>query len=544
MSAIVTSKGVMPSLRCERSAILLCVVVLALASTIYAQSVGREGEEYTLSGRRAGNQTLPSIAIGPAGGYLAWQDNLIDGAGKSYGIAARKLGSQLEPLVPVFRVNQTLNNLQEHPRVALMTNGGAAFVWQGGKLGNQDIYFRTYSPTGGLKPALKDLVVNTYVNGAQTGPVITCLSNANLAVAWCSLHQDKGLEGVYARVVTPSCTFVGAPFRVNQFTSNSQRRPAITTLSNGWFIVVWVSDNQGVSAFETLLHTNRAHVYARLFTKGGYPVCDEFRVNTRSNICATPAVAQWGDRGFTVVWAERSDIRTNGWDVYGRTFSAYNTPVTDAVLLNETVFGEQSGPEIAQVRGQQLAVWNSLGQDTFREGVFGRLLTDGIPSGPEFLVNTRTTGAQVEQTVASDNQDSFLVAWSGYMGESAYDLRGQRYTLIEATPPTPLTDSGLVQEGIAPSREPRPPLPPTPLVPVTETEGSSSTALRVTIANTGKGKRLTWNTEPGGIYQVQYSTNFTRWDNVGEPWTATSNSEWTPVGQNDNAGFYRVIRVQ
>src|SRR5690242_11124608 len=120
MSAIVRSKGVMPSPQCERSAILLCGIVLALASSIYAQGVSREGEEYVLSGRRVGDQTVPQIAIGPTGGYVVWQDNAVDGPDKSYGIAARKLGSQLEPLVPVFRVNQRVDFLQENPSVALM----------------------------------------------------------------------------------------------------------------------------------------------------------------------------------------------------------------------------------------------------------------------------------------------------------------------------------------------------------------------------------------------------------------------------------------
>ena len=543
MSAIVTSKGVMPSLRCERSAILLCVIVLAHASTIYAQSVGRNGDEYTLSGRRAGNQLSPQIAMGSAGGYLVWQDNAIDGVGKSYGIAARKLGSQMEPLVPVFRVNVTINGLQENPHVALMTNGGAAFVWQGGKLGAQDIYFRTYSPAGVLKPQ-KDLVVNAYTNGNQSSPVITCLSNGNLAVAWCSLYQDKSVEGVYARVLTPAGSFASAPFRVNQFTANSQRSPAITTLSNGYFIVAWVSDNQGVTAFETFQHTNRAHVYARVFTKGGYPVSDEFRVNTRSNLCATPAVAQSGSRGFTIVWAERSDVGTNGWDIYARTYSAFDAPMTGAVLVNETTFSEQTGPQIAQVGDQQLIVWNSLGQDTFREGVFGRVLTAGAPSSPEFLVNTHTSGAQIQQTVASDNSGQFVVAWSGYMGESAYDLRGQRYE-IEWPPPgiTATANLGSAASSSGPLEAPVSvaPLPAGSSV-LAGMQGGNN--LRVSIANSSKGPRLSWTAEPGGIYQVQYSTNFTRWDNVGEPRTATSNSEWTPVGHSDSAGFYRVIRVQ
>src|SRR5436190_1205988 len=362
MSAIVTSKGVMPSLRCERSAILLCVIVLALASTIYAQSVSRSGDEFNLSGRRVGDQTAARAAIGTAGGYLVWQDNAIDGAGKSYGIAARKLGPGMEPLVPVFRVNSILNGPQQNPRVVLMGNGGAAFVWQGGKPGAQDIYFRTYSPTGGLKP-LKDVMVNSYTNGQQGTPVITCLSNGNLAVAWCSLHEDKGGEGVYARILTTAGAFVGAPFRVNQFTSNNQRQPSITTLSNGYFIVVWVSVNQGLSGLDVLQHTNRAHIYGRVFTKGGYPASDEFRINTRSNMCAMPTVTPWRERGFTITWTEKLPRSEDSLDIYARSFTGPNAPVGDAVRVNENTYGDQFGCEITSIGSHQLVAWTSLGQD-------------------------------------------------------------------------------------------------------------------------------------------------------------------------------------
>src|SRR5436190_12452755 len=285
MSAIVRTKGVMPSLQCERSAILLCGLGLALANALYAQSVGKLGDEISISGPRRGDQTAPQVSIGPTGGYAVWQDSVSDGVSGSFGIVARKLNPDLTATSTVFRVNQIRNGPQENPQVALLKNGAATFVWQGGKLGNQDIYLRTMNAKGVLMPT-NDVRVNAFTTGEQSTPVITCLTNGNLAVAWCSLHQDKGLESVYARIVQPMGAFVTAPFRVNQFTGNSQRSPAITTLSNGDFVVVWVSDNQGVSTMEVLRHTNRVHVYGRVFGQSGAALSSEFRINTRSNLCS------------------------------------------------------------------------------------------------------------------------------------------------------------------------------------------------------------------------------------------------------------------
>src|SRR5204863_2534173 len=263
-------------------------------------------------------------------------------------------------------------------------------------------------------------------NGQQGTPVITCLSNGNLAVAWCSLHEDKGGEGVYARILTTAGAFVGAPFRVNQFTSNNQRQPSITTLSNGYFIVVWVSVNQGLSGLDVLQHTNRAHIYGRVFTKGGYPASDEFRINTRSNMCAMPTVTPWRERGFTITWTEKLPRSEDSLDIYARSFTGPNAPVGDAVRVNENTYGDQFGSEITSIGSHQLVAWTSLGQDGSREGVFGRALENGELSGPEFRVNTHTNSSQMEPAVAVRAGDEFLVMWSSFMGESSFDVRGQK----------------------------------------------------------------------------------------------------------------------
>src|SRR5688572_10292658 len=127
MRAIVKSKGVMPSLLCVRSAILLCGFGLALASGLYAQTIGiaKVGEEFSASNPRLGDQNVSSLAVGASGGYVVWQDNVIDGNKKSYGIAARRLNQHLQATNYPFRVNQVIDAPQENPQVTMMKNGGA-----------------------------------------------------------------------------------------------------------------------------------------------------------------------------------------------------------------------------------------------------------------------------------------------------------------------------------------------------------------------------------------------------------------------------------
>ena len=43
---------------------------------------------------------------------------------------------------------------------------------------------------------------------------------------------------------------LGSPFLVNQYTAYSQRDPASAVLTNGNVVVVWVSENQGLTPAE------------------------------------------------------------------------------------------------------------------------------------------------------------------------------------------------------------------------------------------------------------------------------------------------------
>ncbi len=439
MSGIVRSKCVMPSLWSKRTHFLLCGLALALAGSLRAQTSELEGGEYNLSGAVLGEQTNPQIAISALGGYIVWQDNAIDG--ENLGIAARRLGPSLSPALGAFRVNQTSKGWQENPQIALMRNGSAAIVWQGGKQGSQDIYLRVLG-TNGTFSTSTDVMVNAYTDGEQIRPVIACITNGNLAVAWSSSKQDGSRQGIYARVIHRNGTFVSEPFRVNQFTSNNQREPSISALSNGNFVAVWASENQGLSASDVIRFTNRVHIYGRIFTKGGLAVGDEFRINTRSNVCAMPAVTAYGADGFTVAWAERSDVPTNSWDIHARHFQLSGAAASEAFRVNPVTYGDQYSPKITCVGGQQLVVWTSLTQDGSYEGVFGQLLTRGQLNGSGFQVNTTWRQAQMQPAVGGDGSDRLLVGWSSYMGNSGYDIRGQRLSVGQ--PPLPAPESPLV----------------------------------------------------------------------------------------------------
>jgi hypothetical protein len=161
-----------------------------------------EGTEYNISGVLPGEQVYPRASIKPSGGYLVWQDNITDGFG--LGISARKLDSSLSATLSAFRVNQNANFDQERPSVSMLNDGGAVFLWEGGKQSFQHIYARFLSAAGTWVTG--DIQVNAPTNVFQLESSVTTLTNGNVAVIWSSFNQvsSNSLRDVYAQILTPA----------------------------------------------------------------------------------------------------------------------------------------------------------------------------------------------------------------------------------------------------------------------------------------------------------------------------------------------------
>jgi hypothetical protein len=420
-----------------RNALVCGCLAVAAPAVVFGQtnSYLTNGVEYAIAGSLPGDQTHPSLAINTRGGYLVWEDNRTDGDG--LGISARQLDKTLSGTFSSFRVNWIGAGDQELPQVALLNNGGAVFVWQGGQRSYQHIYARFLSASGTWVTPASDVLVNTFTNNFQVNPAVAVLANGNVVVAWGSFNEFSGnsLQDVYAQVLSPTGQKVGGEFLVNQFTSYNQRTPAIAGLSGGRFVVAWISEQERFF--------NSVDIYARIFNADGSSSLNEIPVNTSTNVCANPSVVAAPNGGFMLGWSEKdlASITTNSWDVYARAFLNTGVAAGPVTRLNQYRLGDQYAPKLASLGSDVLAVWTSLGQDGSREGVFGRFLhSDLTPQGNEFLVNTTTIGSQIHPAIAADGVGRFLVAWSSFAGLApGFDLFAQRYasTLQPLTAPAP-----------------------------------------------------------------------------------------------------------
>ena len=427
-------------------AVLVWTVTLAVASTALAQTnyYTTNGTEYAIIGNLPGDQVMPDVALSPNGGYLVWQDNITDGDG--WGISAEAINDTLSGTMSTFRVNVQGTNDQENPKVALLKNGGAAFVWQGGLEGYQHIYAR-FLATNNTFLTTTDVLVSRFTNNFQANPAIATLNNSNVVIVWASYDQAtaSSMLDVYAKILSPSGITISNEFLVNQTNDYNQRSPAVAALSTGGFVVSWVSEQQRVAAANlggdnstlmpaTNVVTPSVDVYARLYKSNGASAGNEFLVDTNDVTCANPSLAAGSDGGFVVAWSGQDPlVLSNSWDVYARPFNSAGTGgVTEK--LNTYLAGAQYVPRLSTLGTDYLAVWTSNGEDGSQQGIYGRFLQgNGSLVGDEFRVNTTTVSEQIQPVVASDGVNGFISIWASYTGNPySFDLFAQRYINVSA----------------------------------------------------------------------------------------------------------------
>ena len=463
--------------------LLLTGLAAAFPALGFAQSL--PSPEVSLSGALPGDQAWPGLSLGSAGGCVIWQDNRV-----GWGLAARQLDSEGQALGEPFHVVATAGGNPEKPQVVTLNGGGAAFVWQSGPVGFQNVYARFMGADGVFPdgevlvskalyaaknsstvkwPVVRNNRVTvrrfrlvqdiTHRRDFNAAPVVSALNNGNVAVAYASyvryttnepalsgLISQRGtvwltnsvivprtrvldnMQEVFVRLFTPGGAPLGDGFIANHFSKYNQRNPSLAALPNGNFVVAWVSENQGLSDAAVSGGESRVDVYARLFNASGLPLTDDLLVNENAQTeNGSPAVAALAGGGFRLAWAQRNAVPGDGWDIVTRSFDALGTAASATVRVNTQTYGDQYAPKIASCSAGEIIVWTSLGQDGSREGVYGQWMVNGSMSGGEFRVNTATAGSQHQPAVAASPGNRVLVGWTGLSLGYGFDVFGQSY---------------------------------------------------------------------------------------------------------------------
>ncbi|MEM2352222.1 MAG: hypothetical protein QXT26_07425, partial [Thermoproteota archaeon] len=206
--------------------ILVLIVSIVLNEASYS-APSPIGTEYNITGALLGDQVKPRIVINDICGYIAWEDNAIDGSGQGIGLSildkngTRRIGQ-------TYKVNQTINGDQQNPDIALFSDGKAIIVWESGTDLDKDIYFRLISPSGEfLTPEIR---ANVYTEGLQINPKVGVLPEDKFVIVWTSIGQDGHLAGVFGRIFQKDGKPLTEEIPINVFTPYNQRDPAVGVL--------------------------------------------------------------------------------------------------------------------------------------------------------------------------------------------------------------------------------------------------------------------------------------------------------------------------
>lgn len=245
--------------------------------------------------------------------------------------------------------------------------------------------------------------VNGTTAGTQNQVSIMALSNGGYVVTWVS-DDDSG-TGIYAQLYDASGNPVGGEFRVNGQTTNNQSEATVAALADGGFVVTWTSQDQDGSG---------DGVFAQRFDATGTTVGGEFQVNAfTSGNQRKPVVASLADGGFVIAWSSFGQDGSND-GVYLQQFDAAGTAVGGEVRVNTATAFSQNNPSVAGLaEGGYVVTWVSEFQDGDRTGVFAqRFDTDGQAVGSEFQINETTSGSQDRVAVAALEDGGFVVTWT------------------------------------------------------------------------------------------------------------------------------------
>ncbi|HKC26070.1 MAG TPA: dockerin type I repeat-containing protein, partial [Thermoanaerobaculia bacterium] len=361
-------------------------------------------------------QGSASIAIGPSGFVIVWTSLFQDGSDN--GVFAQCFGPGGAPVGAEFRANTYTTGSERAGKVAFLANGEfvVAFARIGG--GQSEIQGQRFAATGA--PLGGEFRVNSVTTSAEVYPVVA--GNAGgFVVAWQSNADDPSGD-VHAQRFSAAGAPLGGEFRVNTYTSSSQKYSSVGLSSSGEFVVVWHSYKQ-VSNYD---------VFGQRFDATGRPLGEEFQVNTsttHAQLLPKAAVDPAGN--FVVIWGSSTGTE---YEVFAQRFAASGQPLGSEFQVNTNPTGITTrfqGQTIADVAANDsgfTVVWNSPA--SAHNGVFGqRFGAGGERIGPEFRVNASTSSSNLG-SIAEDANGSFIVVYELTSGASGNDVYRRRFSAL------------------------------------------------------------------------------------------------------------------
>ena len=310
------------------------------------------GAEFRVNTTTIGDQTNSEVIGLTGGGFVVtWYDR-DQGDGNVY---ARRYDASGVAQGNEFLVNTETASAQRSPAITDTSDGGFVISWmsfnQDGS--NWGVYGQRYNASGVAQGS--EFQANTYTTSTQSEPSVTGLAGGGFVVTWQSFGQDGNDFGVYAQRYNASGVAQGLEFRVNTHTPDIQSVSEVTALSGGGFVVTWVSVSFSANPSQD---GSGYGIFGQLYDASGNTVGSEFQVNTYTlGTQFNPKITELSDGGFVVVWMSLSQDG-DGWGAYGQRYNSSGVAVGNEFQVATTITDDQVDVTVtALANGGFVAAW-------------------------------------------------------------------------------------------------------------------------------------------------------------------------------------------
>ncbi|MGB0466608.1 MAG: tandem-95 repeat protein [Pontibacterium sp.] len=332
-------------------------------------------------------------------------------------VRAQMFGAEANKLGDEFLVNSTTLRAQNEPAVTALNDGGFVIVWtdnsrSGGDSSAQAVRGQLFSSDGQVSG--DEFLVNSTTSNIQRDSSVTALVEGGFVVLWTDESKTGGdteYFSVRGQQFMDDGSPLGTEFLVNSTTAGRQHEASITALTKGGFVAIWTDESSSGG------DTSGFAVRGQVFLADGTKVGGEFLVNTTTTSTQRkPAVTALDEGGFVVLWQDHSEAGNDAYAVRGQRFGDDGRFIDDEFLVNSTSAGDQFEATVTVLSdGGFVALWtdgSNSGDDTSGKAVRGQLFKLGTTSEVEITEDTVLTG-QLTATDADGDSLTYSLADGG-----------------------------------------------------------------------------------------------------------------------------------
>ena len=311
---------------------------------IFRADGSRVGGEFIITNQNLELQFHPDVTALEGGGFVvAWV--VLPAAGvEQYHVKAKIYDVNGVQVGQEFILAADDGLFRSNPEVSGLKNGGFVATWRDRPdEGDAKVIVQAYDAQG--NKVGEQFVSDNY---AGSDPEITSLEEGGYVAVWVIYTDIVG--GASAHIlgrifgINGLAADVGFTFLVNATGIGQQTNPAVASLKDGGFVVVWETTD-GVDDPDK-------GIKAQLFGSTGNHVGEEFLINTETeHDQLNAAVIGTDDGGFIVTW--ETDPGDHMGYVTGQKFSASGQKIDDEFLVSNILLGDQTSSAIED-RGNTL----------------------------------------------------------------------------------------------------------------------------------------------------------------------------------------------